>query len=163
MTVLPPALFGMLKVLPVKLNVTAVPTLTPIVRDCGEVTVANPVGSGAVTELNPAKFIAVIAEPTEAPLCCNSIPEITSVRLAPDPKKDVALTTPTTFNFSVGDVELTPTLRSVSTEKTLGLPNFDNCLARVITQLLSSYLGHKKRPPSLLTGGREVLVVNQKI
>ena len=163
MTVLPPALFGMLKVLPVKLNVTAVPTLTPIVRDCGEVTVANPVGSGAVTELNPAKFIAVIAEPTEAPLCCNSIPEITSVRLAPDPKKDVALTTPTTSSLSVGEVELTPTFKSVLIVNACELANLAKLRALVIAQLLSSYLGYKKRPPSLLTGGREVLVINQKI
>ena len=68
----------------------------------------------------------------------------TPVKFAPDPKKDVALTTPTTFNFSVGDVELTPTLLLVSTVKTLGLPNFDTVRALVIAQLLSSYLGHKK-------------------
>ena len=54
----------MLKVLPAISKVTAAPTLTPMVSICDDVTVDNPVGSGAVTELNPAKFIAVIAEPT---------------------------------------------------------------------------------------------------
>ena len=152
----------MLKVLPAISKVTAAPTRTPMVSICDDVTVDNP-AVGAVTELNPAKFIAVTAEPTVFPLDCNSTPEITSVRLAPDPKKDVALTTPTTFNFSVGDVELTPTLLLVSTVKMFGLPNFDTVRALVIAQILSSYLAHKKRPPSLLTGGREVLVVNQKI
>ena len=159
---LPPALFGMLKVLPVKLNVTAVPTLTPIVSDCGDVTVDNP-AVGAVTELNPAKFIAVTAEPTVFPLDCNSTPEITSVRLAPDPKKDVALTTPTTCNCSVGDVELTPTFKSELTDNAFGLPNRDKLRALVIAQFLSSYLSYKKRPPSLLTGDLEVSVINQKI
>ena len=158
----PPALFGMLKVLPAISKVTAAPTLTPMVSICDDVTVDSP-ASGAVTELNPAKLIAVTAVPTELLLYFNSTPEITSVRLAPDPKKDVALTTPTTFNFSVGDVELTPTLLLVSTVKTFGLPNFATFRALVIAQLLSSYLGHKKRPPSLLLGGREVLVTNQKI
>ena len=152
----------MLKVLPAISKVTAAPTRTPMVSVCDDVTVDNP-AVGAVTELNPAKFIAVTAEPTVFPLDCNSTPEITSVRLAPDPKKDVALTTPTTFNFSVGDVELTPTLLLVSTVKTFGLPNFDTVRALVIAQILSSYLGYKKRPPSLLTDGREVLVINQKI
>ena len=81
---------------------------------------------------------------------------LTPVRLDPSPKKLVALTTPTMFNFSTGDTELTPTLLSVSTVKVAGLLNFDKLRALVIAQLLSSYLGHKKRPPSLLTGGREV-------
>jgi hypothetical protein len=134
---------GILNVLPTRVNVTATPARVPTINDFAAVTVANP-ATGAVTELKPEKLIVVIAVPTEVPPYCSSTPEITSVRLAPDPKKDVALTTPTTFNFSVGDVELTPTLLLVSTVKTFGLPNFDNCLARVITQLLSSYLGHKK-------------------
>jgi len=161
MAVLPPALFGILKVLPVISKVTAAPTLTPIVSVCDDVTVDNP-AVGAVTELNPAKFIAVTAEPTVFPLDCNSTPEITSVKFAPDPKKDVALTTPTTFNFSVGDVELTPTLLLVSTVKTSGLPNFDNARALVIAQFLSNYLADKKRPPSLLTGGLGVLIISQR-
>ena len=74
----------------------------------------------------------------------------------------MALTIPTTFNFSLGDVELTPILLSVSTVRTDGLPNFDTLRALVIAQLLSSYLGHKKRPPSLLTDDLVVLVVNQR-
>ena len=53
-------------------------------------------------------------------------------------------TTPTTFTFSTGDIELIPRLLSVSTVKTAGLLNFDKFRARVISQLLSSYLGHKK-------------------
>jgi len=56
----------------------------------------------------------------------------------------VALTTPTIFNFSLGIVELTPTLLSVSTVKVAGLLNFDKFRALVIAQLLSSYLSHKK-------------------
>ena len=47
----------------------------------------------------------------------------TPVKFAPDPKKDVALTTPTTFNFSVGTVELTPTFKSVLTVNACELPN----------------------------------------
>ena len=85
------------------------------------------------------------------------------VNPAPSPKNEVALTTPTTFSFSLGDSELIPTLKVSSTVNDCALINFDKLLARVIAQLLSSYLGHKKRPPSLLTGGREVWVVNQKI
>ena len=47
-------------------------SLTPIVSDCGEVTVANPVGSvSAVTELVQQNLLQLM-EPTEAPLYCNS-------------------------------------------------------------------------------------------
>ena len=41
--------------------------------------------------------------------------EATPVRPAPSPKKLVALTTPTTFNFSTGVVLLIPTLLLEST------------------------------------------------
>ena len=68
----------------------------------------------------------------------------------------VTRTAPPTSNFTSGEVELTPTLKSESTENELALINLDNSRARVIAQLLSSYLGHKKRPPSLLLGGQEV-------
>jgi len=74
----------------------------------------------------------------------------------------VTRTAPPTSNFTSGEVEPIPTLKSESTENELVLINLDNSRALVIAQLLSSYLGHKKRPPSLLLGGREVLVVNQK-
>ena len=118
----------------------------------------------------PLVASSVIAVPTLTTLLnVAAVPVIilsvdaTPVSPAPSPKKLVALTTPTTFTFSLGDVELIPRLLSVSTVKTAGLLNFDKFRALVIAQLLSSYLGHKKRPPSLLTGDREVLVVNQKI
>jgi len=87
----------------------------------------------------------------------------TLVNPEPSPKKLVALTIPMTSNFASGEVLLTPILLLASTVKLDGLLNFDRSLARDISQLLSSYLGHKKRPPSLLTDDLEVLVVSQKI
>jgi hypothetical protein len=81
----------------------------------------------------------------------------------PSPKKLVALTIPMTSNFASGEVLLMPILLLASTVKLDGLLNFDRSLARDISQLLSSYLGHKKRPPSLLTDDLEVLVISQRI
>ena len=66
MTVFPPALLETLKELPVILKVTAAPALIPTVSVCAVVTVERP-DTGAVTELNPTKFILVTAVPTELP------------------------------------------------------------------------------------------------
>ena len=118
----------------------------------------NPVAFPVRLQTNPLTAVmiplvasSVIAVPTLTTLLnVEAVPVIillvdaTPVSPVPSPKKLVALTTPTIFNFSTGDVELTPTLLSVSTVKVDGLLNFDKLRARVISQLLSSYLGHKK-------------------
>ena len=129
--------------------------------------VAKPTESTLVISSYVTTPVKVAATPVRFLIERSGVPlspdALTPVRLDPSPKKLVALTTPTTFSFSTGDVELTPTLLSVSTVKTSELPNFDTLRALVIAQLLSSYLGHKKRPPSLLTGGLGVWGANQKI
>jgi len=90
----PPALLEILKVLPVRPKVTATPVLTPSVRVCAIVIVDNP-DTGADT-VAPLKLIAVILVPTVDPDCLSSTPDITSVRLAPLPTNDVAVTVPST-------------------------------------------------------------------
>ena len=111
----------------------------------------------------PIIFLVFISLKVDAvPVIILSV-DATPVNPVPSPKKLVALITPTISNFSVGDVELTPTLLSVPTVKVAGLLNFDKLRALVIAQLLSSYLGHKKRPPSLPTGDLEVWVEDQMI
>ena len=59
----------------------------------GAVTVDNP-EFGAVTELNPTKLMFVTAVPTELPPNSSSTPEITPVRLAPEPTNAVAVIIP---------------------------------------------------------------------
>ena len=71
MTVFPPALLETLKVLPVILKDTGSPALIPTVSVCAIVIVERP-DTGAVTELNPAKFMLVTAAPTELPPNCSS-------------------------------------------------------------------------------------------
>ena len=90
-------------------------------------------------------------------------PAIIPERLEPFPKNDVALTTPTTFSFSLGEVLLIPTFLSLSTLRTLVLPNFDKFLARDISQLLSSYLGHKKNHQVIQTDGQVIQVTGQML
>jgi len=63
----------------------------------------------------PTKLIFVIPVPTDVPALLISTPLITPVRFAPEPKNDVALTIPTTFNLDVGIVLPTPTLLLEST------------------------------------------------
>ena len=53
----------------------------------------------------------------------------TPVNPDPSPKKLVALTTPTTFNFSTGDDELIPTFKSVLTLYACSLANLDKLRA----------------------------------
>ena len=57
------------------------------------VIVDNP-ATGAVTELNPERFIFVTAAPTEEPSNWSSIPEITPVNSLPSPTNLVAVTIP---------------------------------------------------------------------
>tara|TARA_R100001198_G_C5030783_1_gene96537 strand:+ start:215 stop:463 length:249 start_codon:yes stop_codon:yes gene_type:complete len=59
------------------------PTLNPIVSCVAIVTVDNP--DVGVDTFAPEKLIEVIDVPTLEPPCFNSTPEITLVRLAPEP------------------------------------------------------------------------------
>ena len=74
--------------------------------------------TGAVT-VTPLKLIAVTDVPTLLPDSFSSTPEITSVRLAPLPTKDVAVKIPLTFaspltvSALVGVVLAIPTLSAV--------------------------------------------------
>jgi len=95
-------------VFPLIEKVTAVPALTPMVRFCATDTVARP-ATGVDTEA-PLKLIAVMLVPTLLPDCLSSTPEITLVRLAPLPSKDVAFTVPATSSVVVGTVLAIPTL-----------------------------------------------------
>ena len=86
--------------------------------------VATPVTFTPVAVTIPLVASSVIPVPTLTTLLnVATVPVIilsvdaTPVSPVPSPKKLVALTTPTTFSFSTGDVELTPTLLSVSTVK----------------------------------------------
>ena len=116
---LPPALLGTLNVLPLIAKVTATPDLTPMVRFCATETVDNP--ADGTDTVAPLKLIAVMAVPTLLPPCLSSTPEITSVRLAPLPENDTAVTIPlelmfpdvilpSTSNVVVGTVLAIPTL-----------------------------------------------------
>ena len=73
-----------LKLLPVIPNVTAAPTLTPSVRVCETLTVTVDNPADAADTVAPEKLIAVIDVPTDDPLCFNSTPEMTPVKLAPE-------------------------------------------------------------------------------
>ena len=64
--------------------------------------------TGAVTELNPTKLIAVIAVPTELPSDLSSTPEITPVRLAPEPTNAVAVIIPLAESIVIPDPTLIP-------------------------------------------------------
>ena len=120
-------------------------------------------GSGANgTEGSPTGLAKPINESLQATVPEEILDPLNEVNSDPSPKYFVALTTPTTSNLASGEVLLTPILLLVSTVKLDGLLNFDRSLARDISQLLSSYLGHKKRPPSLLTDDLVVLVVSQR-
>ena len=89
-----PALLITLNDVPVKLNVTAVPTLTPIIISLGAVTVAKPLPP--VAETAPSKLIDVIDVPTEVSKARTSTPEITPVNKLPSPTKLVDVVTPVT-------------------------------------------------------------------
>jgi len=98
------------------------------------IVVAEPVAVAVA----PIKLILVIPVPTDVPALLISTPLITPVKFVPEPKNDVALTTPTTFNFAVGIVLPTPTLLLASV--VIEFINLDRSRARVIIPFLFIYL-----------------------
>jgi len=120
----PPDLLEILNVLPLIAKVTADPVLTAMVRFCATDTVAKP--ATGVDTVAPLKLIAVILVPTLFPDCFSSTPEITSVRLAPLPENDTAVTIPLELMFP--DLIL-PATSSVVVGTVLAIPTLSFTLS----------------------------------
>ena len=119
----------------------------------GAVTVDNP-EDGAVIELNPTKLILVTAVPTELPPNLSSTPEITSVRLAPEPTNDVAVTTPTALmppaDTLIPDrAVIIPTESILVTSSYVSVPAIDTALLNVDTPVTTIPVGNPTAPPVL--------------